>query len=123
MQQPHPPYIVGTGSPETMGLAAQLGFGCSACSSPKQAQELNNNLRGAPPPMATVRPDQLPLGIMAMLPETQEKARLTSRPHPRFSSRTPAHLPQYLAPPDIVVDQLKARAAIGDKTTALQTRW
>ena len=48
-QKPYPPcYIVGTGSPETVELAAELGFGYSSVFVTKQrALELNRKLRRA----------------------------------------------------------------------------
>jgi alkanesulfonate monooxygenase SsuD/methylene tetrahydromethanopterin reductase-like flavin-dependent oxidoreductase (luciferase family) len=120
MQKPHPPcYIVGTGSPETIELAAQLGFGYSAVFvTKKRALELNNNLRERSASYGQqIRPDQLPLGVMTYVAETQEKAEQEFVDHMRFffedGLRT---IPQYLAPPGYLsVEQLKARAAVGDK--------
>ena len=47
LQKPYPPcYIVGTGSPETIELAAELGFGYSAVFVTRdKARELNDKLR------------------------------------------------------------------------------
>ena len=47
MQRPHPPcYIVGTGSPETIDIAAEYGFGyASVFVTQERARELNENLR------------------------------------------------------------------------------
>ena len=47
IQRPHPPcYIVGTGSPETIEIAAELGFGyASVFVTQQRALELNENLR------------------------------------------------------------------------------
>ena len=64
-----------------------------------------------------MRPDQFPLGIMTYVAETQEKAEQEFSGHMRYffedALRT---LPQFLAPPGYLsVDQLKARAAVGDK--------
>src|SRR5207237_4315081 len=46
-QKPHPPcYIVGSGSPETIELAAELGFGYSSVFVPQERTfELNHKLR------------------------------------------------------------------------------
>ena len=77
LQKPYPPcYIVGTGSPETIELAAELGFGYSAVFVTRdKARELNDKLRersahyGHP-----VRPEQLPMGVMTYVAETDEIA-------------------------------------------------
>ena len=63
-QKPHPPcYIVGTGSPETVELAAKLGFGYSAVFVSKtRALELNQQLRKSSAEHGHhIRPEQLPL--------------------------------------------------------------
>ncbi len=120
LQRPHPPaYIVGTGSPETIELAAELGFGYSAVFvTKKRAKELNDTLRQRSAHYGkTIRPDQMPLGVMTYVAETQDKAEQEFEEHLRFffedSLRTP---PQFLAPPGYLsIEQLKARAAVGDK--------
>jgi len=84
----------------------------------KRARELNDKLRersaahGNP-----VRPDQLPLGVIAYVAETQEKAEAEFVDHMRFFVEDGLRTaPQYLAPPGYLsVEQLKARAAVGDK--------
>lgn len=119
-QDPHPPcYIVGTGSPETIELAAELGFGYSAVFvTRKRAKELNDNLRERSAAYGKqIRPDQMPLGIMTYVAETDEKAEAEFKDHMRFffedGLRT---VPQYLAPPGYLsIEQLIARAAVGDK--------
>ena len=76
-QKPHPPcYIVGTGSPETIELAAKLGFGYSSVFVTKQrALELNQNLRRlAAEHGHQIRPEQLPVQVIAYVAETKEKA-------------------------------------------------
>jgi alkanesulfonate monooxygenase SsuD/methylene tetrahydromethanopterin reductase-like flavin-dependent oxidoreductase (luciferase family) len=120
IQRPHPPaYIVGTGSPETIELAASLGFGYSAVFvTKKRAKELNEQLRQRSAFYGkTIRPDQMPLGVMTYVAETQEKAEQEFADHLRYffedGLRTP---PQFLAPPGYLsIEQLKARAAVGDK--------
>ena len=77
MQRPHPPcYIVGTGSPETIEIAAELGFGYASVFVTKQrAQELNDNLRERAAHYGhTMRPDQFPLLSFIYVAETQEQA-------------------------------------------------
>jgi len=120
MQQPHPPcYIVGTGSPETIELAAELGFGYSAVFvTKKRAKELNDTLRERSAHYGKeIRPDQMPLGVMTYVAETTEKAEQEFVGHMKYffedALRT---IPQYLAPPGYLsIEQLKARAAVGDK--------
>lgn len=119
-QQPHPPcYIVGTGSPETIELAAELGFGYSAVFvTRKRAQELNDKLRERSAHYGKqIRPDQLPLGIMTYVAETDEKAEAEFTDHMRFFFEDGLRTtPNFLAPPGYLsIDQLKARAAVGDK--------
>jgi alkanesulfonate monooxygenase SsuD/methylene tetrahydromethanopterin reductase-like flavin-dependent oxidoreductase (luciferase family) len=59
LQRPHPPcYIVGTGSPETIELAAQLGFGYSAVFVTKKragAQQQSARALGRPRPYGAAR--------------------------------------------------------------------
>jgi alkanesulfonate monooxygenase SsuD/methylene tetrahydromethanopterin reductase-like flavin-dependent oxidoreductase (luciferase family) len=124
MQQPHPPcYIVGTGSPETIELAAELGFGYSAVFvTKKRAKELNDKLRERSAAFGHhMRPEQFPLGVMTYVAETQEKAEQEFIGHMKFFFEDALRTtPQYLAPPGYLsVEQLKARAAVGDKMHGL----
>jgi alkanesulfonate monooxygenase SsuD/methylene tetrahydromethanopterin reductase-like flavin-dependent oxidoreductase (luciferase family) len=119
-QKPHPPcYIVGTGSPETVELAAKLGFGYSAVFVTKQrALELNEQLRrSAIAHGHSIRPDQLPLGVIAYVAETKEKAEEEAIDHIRYFFEDALRTtPNFLAPPGYLsVDQLKKRAALADK--------
>ena len=119
-QKPHPPcYIVGTGSPETVELAARLGFGYSATFVTKQkARELNETLRRRAAEYGhQIRPEQLPLGVIVYVAETKEKAEQEAIEHIRyFFEDAPRTTPRFLAPPGYLsVDQLKARAALADK--------
>ena len=119
-QKPHPPcYIVGTGSPETVELAAELGFGYSAVFVTKQkALELNRRLRErAAQHGHSIRPEQLPLGVIAYVAETKEKAESEAIDHIRYFFEDALRTtPEFLAPPGYIsVDQLKARAALADK--------
>jgi alkanesulfonate monooxygenase SsuD/methylene tetrahydromethanopterin reductase-like flavin-dependent oxidoreductase (luciferase family) len=120
LQKPFPPcYIVGTGSPDTIELAASLGFGYSAVFvTRKRAVELNNQLRQRSASYGKqIRPDQMPLGVMAYVAETDEQAEREFVEHLQYffedSLRTS---PQFLAPPGYLsLDQLRQRAAVGDK--------
>jgi len=119
-QQPHPPcYIVGTGSPETIELAAELGFGYSAVFVTRQrALELNNKLRERSAELGKqIRPDQMPLGVLTYVAETEEQAEREFTEHLQFFFEDGLRTtPQFLAPPGYIsVEQLKARAAVGDK--------
>ncbi len=119
-QRPHPPcYIVGTGSPETIDLAAELGFGyASVFVTQARAKELNEQLRERAAHFGhTIRPDQLPLLTFVYVAETQEQAEKEYIPHlQRFFEDFARTVPQYLAPPGYLsVDQLKQRAATADK--------
>ena len=119
-QKPHPPcYIVGTGSPETVELAAELGFGYSAVFVTKQrALELNRKLRERAASFGhRIRPDQLPLGVITYVAETKEKAEEEAVEHIRYFFEDALRTtPEFLAPPGYLsVEQLKARAALADK--------
>lgn len=119
-QKPHPPcYIVGTGSPETVELAAELGFGYSAVFVTKQkALELNRKLRErAAHHGHSIRPEQLPLGVITYVAETKEKAESEAIEHIRYFFEDALRTtPEFLAPPGYIsVEQLKARAALADK--------
>jgi alkanesulfonate monooxygenase SsuD/methylene tetrahydromethanopterin reductase-like flavin-dependent oxidoreductase (luciferase family) len=119
-QKPHPPcYIVGTGSPETIELAAKLGFGYSAVFVTKQkCLELYRTLRKrASEHGHHLRPDQLPLSVIAYVAETQQKAEEEAVEHLRYFFEDALRTtPGYLAPPGYLsVEQLKMRAALADK--------
>jgi alkanesulfonate monooxygenase SsuD/methylene tetrahydromethanopterin reductase-like flavin-dependent oxidoreductase (luciferase family) len=119
-QQPHPPcYIVGTGSPETVELAAELGFGYSAVFVTKQrALELNRKLRERAASYGrTIRPDQLPLGVITYVAETKQKAEDEGIEHLRYFFEDALRTtPEFLAPPGYLsIEQLKMRAALADK--------
>jgi alkanesulfonate monooxygenase SsuD/methylene tetrahydromethanopterin reductase-like flavin-dependent oxidoreductase (luciferase family) len=119
-QKPHPPcYIVGTGSPETVELAAELGFGYSAVFVTKQrALELNRKLRERASSYGrTIRPDQLPLGVITYVAETKQKAEDEGIEHIRYFFEDALRTtPEFLNPPGYIsVEQLKIRAALADK--------
>src|SRR5207244_8733776 len=76
-QKPHPPcYIVGSGSEETIEIAAELGFGYSSVFVPqKVALDLNQRLRErADPPGHPIRPEHMPLLNFVYVAESDEKA-------------------------------------------------
>jgi alkanesulfonate monooxygenase SsuD/methylene tetrahydromethanopterin reductase-like flavin-dependent oxidoreductase (luciferase family) len=119
-QKPHPPcYIVGTGSPETVELAAELGFGYSAVFVTKQrALELNRKLRERASSYGrTIRPDQMPLGVITYVAETKQKAMDEGIEHIRYFFEDALRTtPEFLNPPGYIsVEQLKIRAALADK--------
>jgi alkanesulfonate monooxygenase SsuD/methylene tetrahydromethanopterin reductase-like flavin-dependent oxidoreductase (luciferase family) len=119
-QKPHPPcYIVGSGSPETIEIAAELGFGYSSVFVPKQrALELNEKLRERFAHYGhTLRPDQLPLLTFIYVAETQEQAEREYTEHLRkFFEDYARSTPQWLAPPGYLsIDQLKIRMGTADK--------
>ena len=111
--------FVGTGSPETVALAAKYGFGYSSVFVTKQrAVELNQQLRSAAAEKGHhIRPDQLPLGIIVYVAESKEKAEEEAIPHiGYFFEDALRTTPRFLAPPGYLsVDQLKKRAALADK--------
>ncbi len=120
MQKPHPPcYIVGTGSPETIDIAAQLGFGYASVFVTKQrARELNDKLRRiAAEHGHHIRPEQLPLQVITYVAETEQKAREEGIDHIRYFFEDALRTtPTFLAPPGYLsVEQLKMRAALADK--------
>lgn len=120
MQRPNPPcYIVGTGSPETIEIAAELGFGYASVFVTRQrAKELNENLRQRAGHYGhAIQPEQLPLLSFVYVAETQERAEQEYIPHLKsFFEDYLRTTPQYLAPPGYLsVEQLKTRAAMADK--------
>ncbi|HEY4773566.1 MAG TPA: LLM class flavin-dependent oxidoreductase [Xanthobacteraceae bacterium] len=119
-QKPHPPcYIVGTGSPETIEIAAEHGFGYASVFVTRQrARELNDNLRQRAAHYGhAMRPDQFPLLCFVYVAETQQRAEDEYVDHlRRFFEDYLRTTPQYLAPPGYLsTEQLKARAAMADK--------
>jgi alkanesulfonate monooxygenase SsuD/methylene tetrahydromethanopterin reductase-like flavin-dependent oxidoreductase (luciferase family) len=119
-QKPHPPcYIVGSGSPETIDIAARLGLGYSSVFVPQsRALELNELLRERTEHYGhTLGPDQFPLLAFVYVAETEEQARREYIDHLRgFFVDYARSTPQWLAPPGYIsVEQLKIRAAGADK--------
>lgn len=86
-QQPHPKiYFVGSGSPETIELAAKYGFGYSSTFSPIATQlAAQQRLRELSAEYGhTVRPDQVPMTVQVMVADTDEEAERDMEPHARF---------------------------------------
>ena len=120
MQQPHPPcYIVGTGSPETIDLAAQYGFGYASAFVPQvRTHELIQTLRQRAKDYGhTLRSDQFPILSFIYVAESDEIARQEYLPHLKaFFQDYVRVTPQFLAPPGYLsVDQLKIRMGSADK--------
>lgn len=118
MQKPHPKvYLVGTGSPETVELAAELGFGYSVVFIPVKEQIRTFQILREKAAMHghTVRPDQTPIGVMAYVAESDEAAEREFKEHVAFFFEDLLRTtPRYLAPPGYIsVDQFRSRAASG----------
>jgi alkanesulfonate monooxygenase SsuD/methylene tetrahydromethanopterin reductase-like flavin-dependent oxidoreductase (luciferase family) len=106
MQQPHPPaFIVGSGSPETVELAAELGLGYSVVFIPIEAQlRVFDRYRER---MAfhghEATPDMMTIGVMAYVAETDAQAEAEFMEHVMYffenSLRT---TPRFLLPPGYV---------------------
>ena len=112
MQQPHPPcYIVGTGSPETIELAAELGFGYSAVFvTKKRAKELDTSASAPPSTATTRRRISFRSVVMTYVAETQEKAEQEFRPHLHVLLRGRfAHDPAISGPPATSRSQFRKR--------------
>jgi len=119
MQQPHPEcYIVGTGSPETIELAAELGFGYSVVFIPTKSQlrvfeQFRERLAhyGHDP-----TPDKVTVGVMAYVAETDAKAEEEFIPHVMyFFENALRTTPRYLNPPGYVtVPEFRKRIQAAD---------
>jgi alkanesulfonate monooxygenase SsuD/methylene tetrahydromethanopterin reductase-like flavin-dependent oxidoreductase (luciferase family) len=120
MQQPHPEcYIVGTGSPETIELAAELGFGYSVVFIPTKVQlQVFDHFRerlahhGHDP-----SPDKVTIGpVLAYVADTDEQAEEEFRPHVMyFFENALRTTPRYLNPPGYVtVPEFRKRIQAAD---------
>lgn len=117
-QKPHPKcYIVGTGSPETIELAAKLGFGYSSTFIPitqqlaaqqylrERARDYGHNLR----------PDQFPMSVMVYIGDTDERALAEYEPHVRYFFEVLLRPGRFLQPPGYLsLDQFRKRNARPD---------
>jgi alkanesulfonate monooxygenase SsuD/methylene tetrahydromethanopterin reductase-like flavin-dependent oxidoreductase (luciferase family) len=112
-QQPHPPvYLVGSGSPETIELAAQRGFGYSSTFSPIKAQlAAQAKLRERAKEYGhTIRPEQIPMVCMAYVAETDEQAMEEMLPHVKFFFNTLTRAGRFIdAPGYLSEEQFVAR--------------
>jgi alkanesulfonate monooxygenase SsuD/methylene tetrahydromethanopterin reductase-like flavin-dependent oxidoreductase (luciferase family) len=119
IQKPHPEcYIVGTGSPETIELAAELGFGYTVVFIPTKAQlKVFEHFRerlahhGHEP-----TPDKVTVGVMAYVAETDAKAEEEFMPHVMyFFENALRTTPRYLNPPGYVtVPEFRKRIQAAD---------
>jgi alkanesulfonate monooxygenase SsuD/methylene tetrahydromethanopterin reductase-like flavin-dependent oxidoreductase (luciferase family) len=119
VQQPHPPaFIVGTGSPETIELAAELGLGYSVVFIPTVAQlKVFDHYRERLAHHGhEVTPDKVTIGIFAYVAETEEKAKEEFMPHVMyFFEKALRTTPRYLIPPGYVtVPEFRKRITSAD---------
>ena len=113
MQQPHPPvYLVGSGSPETIELAAERGLGYSSTFSPivnQLAAQARLRERAAVHGH-TIRPDQLPMVCMAYVGDTDEEAMAEMLPHVKFFFNTLTRAGRFIdAPGYLSLEEFKRR--------------
>jgi len=86
-QKPHPKaYLVGSGSPSTIEIAARYGFGYSSTFSPIAAQLEAQALlkRRAAHYGHTIMPDQTPITCMVYIGDDDEAALVEMEPHVRY---------------------------------------
>ncbi len=102
VQQPYPEcYIVGTGSPETIELAAELGFGYSVVFIPTEVQlrvfdQYRERLAAHG---HAVTPDKVTIGIFAYVAENEELAQREFMPHLMYFFEDALRTtPRYLVP-------------------------
>ncbi len=120
VQKPHPPcFLVGSGSPETIDLAAELGWGytCVFVTHKRQVELFRTLEDKAAKHGHAIRSNQLPLGIQAYVAETEQQAREEFEPHLRwFYENGLRTTPRFLAPPGYLsTDQLRVRAKMADR--------
>jgi alkanesulfonate monooxygenase SsuD/methylene tetrahydromethanopterin reductase-like flavin-dependent oxidoreductase (luciferase family) len=133
MQKPHPKIaIVGTGSPETVQIAAEYGFGYSSVFVPITVQEKTfKQLKVDSAKYGhEFTPDKAMFNVIAYVAETDEIAERECKDHIRYyfedATRT---TPRYLGPPGYIsIEQLKLRAAAtashgGFDWEALTSQW
>jgi alkanesulfonate monooxygenase SsuD/methylene tetrahydromethanopterin reductase-like flavin-dependent oxidoreductase (luciferase family) len=105
-QKPHPKmYLVGTGSPETVQLAAELGMGYSSVFVPiaKQLQAFADLREQSPKYGHTFTRDKAVIGVMCYVAETKEKAEQEWMEHLFFFFKDALRTtPRYLVPPGYV---------------------
>jgi alkanesulfonate monooxygenase SsuD/methylene tetrahydromethanopterin reductase-like flavin-dependent oxidoreductase (luciferase family) len=119
LQKPHPEcYIVGTGSPETIELAAELGFGYSVVFIPTEVQlrvfdQYRERLSAHG---HAVTPDKVTIGIFAYVAENEELAQREFMPHLMYFFEDALRTtPRYLVPPGYVtVPEFRKRVQAPD---------
>ena len=119
VQKPHPEcFLVGTGSPETIELAAELGFGYSVVFIPRVAQlQVFERYRerlahhGHEP-----TPDKVAFGVLAYVAENDALAEQEFLPHVMyFFENNLRTTPRYLNPPGYVtVPEFRKRIQAAD---------
>jgi alkanesulfonate monooxygenase SsuD/methylene tetrahydromethanopterin reductase-like flavin-dependent oxidoreductase (luciferase family) len=119
MQKPYPPsYIVGTGSPETIELAAELGMGYSVVFIPTTAQlKVFDHYRDRLAHHGhEVTPDKVTIGVMAYVAEDDKTAEEEFMPHVMYFFETALRTtPRYLNPPGYVtVPEFRKRISSAD---------
>lgn len=112
-QQPHPPiYLVGSGSPGTIELAAKHGFGYSSTFSPIAAQlEAQALLKQRAAHYGhSIRPDQTPIICMVYIGDDDESALAEMEPHVRYFFTVLTKAGRYIdAPGYLSLDEFKKR--------------
>jgi alkanesulfonate monooxygenase SsuD/methylene tetrahydromethanopterin reductase-like flavin-dependent oxidoreductase (luciferase family) len=112
-QQPHPPVaLVGSGSPETIELAARRGLGYSSTFSPvKQQLAAQTRLRARAAEFGhTIRPDQVPMVVMCYVADTDEEAMEEMMPHLRYFFDILTRAGRFIDVPGYLsLDQFRAR--------------
>jgi alkanesulfonate monooxygenase SsuD/methylene tetrahydromethanopterin reductase-like flavin-dependent oxidoreductase (luciferase family) len=106
LQQPHPKlYVVGSGSTETVTLAADFRAGYSIVFTPieQQLRAMANYRELAADRGWTVQPDDTIFSVIAYVADTDEEAVAEARPHiEKFFSWFHRVPPKYLSPPGYV---------------------
>lgn len=116
LQKPHPKIaIVGSGSPETVQIAAERGFGYASVFVPIAVQEKTfRTLREQMPKYGhEFTPDKALFNVMAYVAETEQLAEQEFKEHVRYwVEDTTRTTPRYLNPPGYISpEQLRSRAA------------
>ena len=120
IQKPHPPcFIVGSGSPETVEYAAQMGWGytCVFVTHQKQIELFRTLKENAAQHGHDIKPNQLPIGVQVYVADSEKQAREEYEPHIRWFFETGMRTtPRYLAPPGYIsAEQLRVRAAMANR--------
>jgi alkanesulfonate monooxygenase SsuD/methylene tetrahydromethanopterin reductase-like flavin-dependent oxidoreductase (luciferase family) len=115
-QKPRPKcYLVGTGSPQTIELAAELGFGYSVVFIPIEAQlKTFEHYRAKMKEYGrTAQPDDVCIMVMAYVADTDEEAEREGKEHILYYFNNLMRVPpRYLLPPGYVsVEEFRKRAS------------